>query len=151
MNLTVNKAILIGNLGKDPEIYTFEGGNKKASFSLATTEYYRDANGERQQITEWHNIVCFRGLAEISEKYLKKGMSIYVEGRIKTRSWEDNGSKRYITEIVADSIQMLTTKAEQENIQRSAPQQSSSPQPPTNIESAPIQPQQADEDDDLPF
>ena len=78
-------------------------------------------------------------------------MSIYVEGRIKTRSWEDNGSKRYITEIVADSIQMLTTKAEQENIQRSAPQQSSSPQPPTNIESAPIQPQQADEDDDLPF
>lgn len=104
----VNKVILVGHLGKDPEVRHLEGGVTVASFSLATTERITNKNGERQDITEWHNIVVWRGLADIAEKYLKKGSQIYVEGKIRTRSWEDKENvKRYTTEIVADNFTML--------------------------------------------
>ncbi|MDR3046733.1 MAG: single-stranded DNA-binding protein [Bacteroidales bacterium] len=110
----VNKAILIGRLGKDPEVKTFENGTKKASFTLATSEYYKDKEGQRQKQTEWHNIVCWRNLADIAEKYLNKGKMIYLEGKIKNRSWEDNGIKKYITEIEVSTFTMLSSKNEEQ-------------------------------------
>lgn len=116
----VNKVILIGNLGKNPDVVTFpqdarrEDGNvvKKASFPLATTEYHRNRDGERIEQTEWHNVVCWRSLAEIAEKILRKGTQLYVEGKLQTRSWEDKeGNKRYITEVVADNFTVLANRA----------------------------------------
>lgn len=107
----VNKVILVGNLGKDPEVRHLEGGAAVANFTLATTEVYKDKTGARQEQTEWHNIVVWRGLAEIAEKYLKKGMTIYVEGKLRTRSWDDKeGHKRYTTEIVGDTFNILSKK-----------------------------------------
>jgi single-strand DNA-binding protein len=104
----VNKVILIGNLGKDPEVRALESGTKVANFPLATTESYKNKNGERVDITEWHNIVLWRGLAEVAENYLKKGNQVFIEGRIRTRSWDDKeGNKRYTTEILADNMTML--------------------------------------------
>jgi len=104
----VNKVILIGNLGKDPEVRSIEGGAKVASFSLATNEVFRGKDGNKVEQTEWHNVVVWRGLAELAEKYLKKGSQIYLEGKIKTRSWDDKeGNKRYITEIVGDTMTFL--------------------------------------------
>lgn len=107
----VNKVILVGNLGKDPEIRNLEGGNKVANFTLATSEAYKDKSGQRIENTEWHNVVVWKGLADIAEKYLKKGSTIYLEGKLRTRSWEDKDKvKRYTTEIVADSFTMLGGK-----------------------------------------
>lgn len=107
----VNKVILIGNLGKDPEVRHLEGGTTVANFPMATTETYKDKNGNRNEQTEWHNIVVWRGLAEVAEKYLKKGMTIYIEGKLRTRSWDDKeGHKRYTTEIVGDSFTILSKK-----------------------------------------
>jgi len=113
---SVNKVILIGNLGKDPEIRSLDNGVKVASFSLATTESFKNKEGQKIDQTEWHNIVMWRGLAEIAEKFLKKGSQIYLEGKIRTRSWDDkSGSKRYKTEIYADSFTMLGVKDVQSN------------------------------------
>ncbi len=107
----LNKVILVGNLGKDPEVRHLEGGTAVANFSLATSESYKDKSGQRIEQTEWHNIVVWRGLAEIAEKYLKKGMTIYIEGKLRTRSWDDKeGHKRYITEIVGDTFTILSKK-----------------------------------------
>jgi single-strand DNA-binding protein len=107
----VNKVILVGNLGKDPEIRHLEGGTAVAKFTLATSESYKDKSGQRIDQTEWHNIVVWRGLAEVAEKYLKKGMTIYVEGKLRTRSWDDKeGKKNYTTEIVADTFTILSKK-----------------------------------------
>jgi single-strand DNA-binding protein len=104
----LNKVTLIGNLGKDPDIQTLEGGICVAKFSLATTEIYRDDKGETNSQTEWHNIVAWRSLAELVGKYLKKGSTIYLEGKLKTRSYEDkSGIKKYVTEIIAESLIML--------------------------------------------
>lgn len=104
----VNKVILVGNLGKDPEIKYFENGVPKASFSLATSDSYTSKSGERIDTTEWHNIVMWRGLAEIAEKYLKRGDPVYLEGKIKNRSWDDaDGNKKYITEIEVGNMVML--------------------------------------------
>jgi len=104
----VNKVILIGNTGKDPEVRHLESGVAVASFSLATTETYKNKSGEKVSNTEWHNIVLWRGLAEIAEKYIKKGTQLYIEGKITNRSWDDKeGNKRYITEIVGNNIQLL--------------------------------------------
>ncbi|MBO4646499.1 MAG: single-stranded DNA-binding protein [Bacteroidales bacterium] len=111
----VNKVILIGRLGKDPETHVFENGLKKASFSLATTEVYRDKDGNRKEMTEWHNVVCWRNLADIAEKYLQKGKLLYVEGRIRTRSWEENGNKKYFTEVEATTFTMLGGKPEEKS------------------------------------
>ncbi|MEI6577702.1 MAG: single-stranded DNA-binding protein [Bacteroidota bacterium] len=104
----VNKVILVGHLGKDPEILNLENGVKKANFSLATTESYKDKSGTRTSVTEWHNVVLWRGLAEIAETYLKKGAQIYLEGKIRSRSYDDKeGVKRYAYDIVGDFMQML--------------------------------------------
>ncbi|MBR3938431.1 MAG: single-stranded DNA-binding protein [Bacteroidales bacterium] len=106
----VNKVILIGNLGKDPEIITFDTA-KKAIFPLATTEFYRNKDGEKIEQTDWHNIVCWRSLAEISEKILKKGTQIYLEGKLRTRSWEDKeGNRRHITEVLAENFTVLANR-----------------------------------------
>ena len=113
---SVNKVILVGNLGKDPEVKKFDSGIKNASFSLATTEKFKNKAGEQVNNTEWHNIVVWGALSDVAEKYLKKGSQIYLEGKIKTSSWEDkSGSKRYKTEIYADSFTMLGVKDVQSN------------------------------------
>ena len=118
----VNKVILVGNLGKDPEVKYLDSGVVVANFSLATTENYKNKEGERVSQTEWHNIVLWRGLAEVAEKYLKKGSSVYIEGKIKTRKWEDKeGINRYNTEILADNMTMLggrpiSEKTSEENL-----------------------------------
>ena len=107
----VNKVILLGNLGKDPEVRYLDSGVAVANFSLATTENYKNKEGERVSQTEWHDVVLWRGLAEVAEKFLKKGSSVYVEGKIKTRKWEDKeGNTRYKTEIMADNMTMLGGK-----------------------------------------
>ena len=104
----INKVILVGNLGKDPEVRHLEGGISVANFTLATNEYYKDKQGTRVERTEWHNIAAWRGLAEMAEKYLKKGQQVYVEGKIRTRQYQDKENQtRYITEIIADEITML--------------------------------------------
>ena len=103
--------MLIGNLGKDPEVQTLEGNIKVAKFSLATTESYKDENGQAHSQTEWHNIVLWRGLADLAEKFLHKGNLIHLEGKIKTRSYEDKqGIKKYVTEIIAEQIILLDKK-----------------------------------------
>jgi single-strand DNA-binding protein len=107
----VNKVILIGNLGKDPEVRHLEGGTAVAKFPLATTESFKDKAGQRIEQTEWHNVVLWRGLAEVAEKFLKKGMTIYVEGKLRTRSWDDKeGHKHYTTEVVADNFTILSKR-----------------------------------------
>ena len=108
-----NLVILIGNLGKDPELRYTASGTAVCNFSLATTENYKDRDGNKQEKTEWHNIVIWRQLAEIAGKYLTKGKQIYVEGKIQTRSYDDrDGNKRYVTEIVVDQMQMLGPKSD---------------------------------------
>ena len=112
----VNKVILVGNLGKDPEVRYLDSGVAVANFSLATTENYKNKEGERVSQTEWHNIVLWRGLAEVAEKWLKKGSSVYVEGKIRTRKWEDKeGNTRYSTEILGDNMTMLGGKPTSES------------------------------------
>ena len=111
----VNKVILVGNVGKNPDVVSFpsEGAMpvKKASFPLATTEYRRNRDNERVEITEWHNVVCWRGLADVAERILTKGAQIYVEGRLQSRSWEDKeGNKRHVTEVVADNLLLLSNR-----------------------------------------
>jgi len=109
----VNKAILIGNLGKDPELRYTPNSKAVATFSLATTEKWKDKDGQAQEKTEWHNIVAWGKQAEFCKEYLKKGGSVYVEGRIQHRTYDDkDGNKKYITEIVARSVQMLGRKGE---------------------------------------
>lgn len=103
----INKVILIGNVGKNPETKTFENGTKKVNFTLATTEFYKDKDGTRKELTEWHNLVCWRALADFAEKYLTKGRKIYVEGKLHTRSWDDDKGKHYITEVYANTITLL--------------------------------------------
>lgn len=106
--LGVNKVILLGHLGRDPELRYTPGGQAVASFTLATTERFQDRNGQRQERTEWHNIVAWTKLGELANQYLKKGSSAYIEGKISTRSWDDrDGNKKYKTEIIASQIQFL--------------------------------------------
>jgi len=104
----VNRVMLIGNLGKDPDMQFLEGNIAVAKFSLATTETYKDRSGKLISQTEWHTVVLWRGLAELAQKYLHKGSLVYIEGRLKTRSWEDKeGNKKFATEIVGDNLIML--------------------------------------------
>ncbi|OGS94465.1 MAG: single-stranded DNA-binding protein [Gallionellales bacterium RIFCSPLOWO2_12_FULL_57_18] len=110
--MSVNKAILIGHLGKDPEVRYMPSGEAVANVTLATSETWKDKNGEKQEKTEWHNIVFFKRLAEIAGEYLKKGSQIYVEGRITTEKWQDKeGKDRYTTKIVASEMKMLDRKS----------------------------------------
>lgn len=107
----VNKVILVGRLGKDPELRNFENGGSIATFTMATSETYKDkVTGEKKEITEWHNIVLRKGLAEVATKYLHKGDMLYVEGKIRTRSWEKDGVTRYTTEIIGENMNMLSTR-----------------------------------------
>ena len=107
----VNKVILVGRLGKDPEVRSLENGVTVANFTMATTETYKDrTTGERKEITEWHNVVLWRGLADIAAKYLHKGDQVYIEGKLRTRSWEKEGVTRYTTEIVGDNMTLLGSR-----------------------------------------
>ena len=109
----INKVILVGNLGNDPEVRYTPSGTAVANVSVATGESWKDKNtGERQERTEWHRVVFFSRLAEIVEQYLKKGSKVYVEGRLQTRSWEQEGVKRYTTEIIANDMQMLDSRGD---------------------------------------
>ena len=116
MASSVNKVILIGRLGKDPEIRSTPGGTTVAKFSLATDEKFTDRNGEKQERTEWHNIVAWSKLAEICGQYLRKGKLVYIEGSIRTDSWDDkeSGQKKYRTEIIANQMQMLDRRGDEE-------------------------------------
>ena len=142
----VNKVILVGRLGADPEVRTLESGTKVSSIRLATSERYKDRNGNQQEATEWHNVVLWRGLADITEKYLKKGDQVYVEGRIKTRKWTDkDGNDRYSTDIVANEMTMLGGASS-----GGGGQQSSAPASNQNQVNEPAA-SLDDIDDDLPF
>jgi single-strand DNA-binding protein len=150
MSGSVNKVILIGNLGKDPEVRVLENGTKLVRFSIATSENYMDkTTGERREITDWHNIVVWRGLADVAEKYLIKGQKVYVEGKLKTRSWQDeSGITKYATEVVADNFTMLSPKSENQP-QNNHPNYSSNDTP---EKPKPMQGDlSAEDDDDLPF
>ena len=167
----INKVILVGNVGQDPEIrYTGDANNgaKVATLRLATTERYRDRNGNLQEHTEWHSVVVWRNTADVVEKYVRKGSQLYIEGKLRTRSWDDqNGNKRYVTEILADTLQLLGRKQDgqgapqqgayqpQGGYQNPAPQQQYAPAQPSY---APVQQPAAPQniadngpEDDLPF
>ncbi len=146
--MSINKVILVGNVGKDPEVRYIDTNVGVANFTLATTERgFKTQNGkEVPERTEWHNIVAWRGLADLAEKYIRKGSQLYIEGKIRTRSWEKDGIRRYTTEIYADTIQLLGKRTE--SIQPLAPQ-SEAPQPTTSTESS--APYADNEEDDLPF
>ena len=117
---SLNKVMLIGNLGRDPEIRYTQAGSAVANFSLATTDRWIDRQGQRQERTEWHDIVAFDRLADLSQNYLKKGKSVYIEGRLQTRSWEDpQGQKRYRTEVVTTSMQFLDSRPSNEGSNQS--------------------------------
>ena len=144
----VNKVILIGNLGQDPEVKYSPSGMAVANVSLATSETWKDKNtGEQQEKTEWHRVVFFRRLAEIAGEYLRKGSKVYIEGKLQTRKWQDkNGQDRYTTEIVASEMQMLDSRQGGDgNAAQSRPQQrQQQPQQPPHAPPA-------DFDDDIPF
>lgn len=109
MNSLRNKVQLIGNLGNDPEIITLESGKKLAKFSLATNENYKDADGQKQTKTDWHNLIMWNKTAEIAEKYLQKGKEIAIEGKLTNRSWDDkDGNKHYVTEVICNELLMLS-------------------------------------------
>jgi single-strand DNA-binding protein len=148
---SVNKVILIGRVGRDPEIKYTPNGNPVAKFSLATDETFKDRNGEQQRRTEWHNIVAWNKLAEICGEYLTKGKQIYIEGSIRSRQWEDpSGNKRTAYDIVARTMQMLGSRADSERA-ASASERASAPG--SEERSAPPEPAPEGEitDDDIPF
>lgn len=145
---SVNKVILVGNLGRDPEVRYMPSGDAIANISVATTDNWKDKNGEKQERTEWHRVAFFGKLAEIVGEYLKKGSQVYVEGRLQTRKWTDKeGHDKYTTEIVADRMQMLGSRggggASSSQSEESAPPRQSGP-PPASSEFN-------DLDDDIPF
>lgn len=156
----VNKVILIGNLGRDPEVRYMPNGGAVANLALATSESWKDKNtGEQQEKTEWHRVVLFRRLAEIAGEYLKKGSKVYIEGKLQTKKWQDNqGQDRYTTEIVANELQMLDSRgagasggnynaAPASAPQQQAPVNQSNNQP----NNAPAMAPAGDFDDDIPF
>jgi single-strand DNA-binding protein len=157
--MSVNKAILVGHVGKDPEVRYLEKNVAVANFTLATTERgYTMQNGTQvPDRTEWHNIVAWRGLAEIAEKYIRKGSQLYVEGKIQTRSWERDGIKRYTTEIYAESIQLMGRRSDQQETAASGthagatpPSEFTAPAAPGMPDAVALQPG-ADDESGLPF
>ena len=144
---SINKVILVGNLGRDPEVRRANNGNAIANLNLATTETWKDKNsGERQTKTEWHRVVIFGGTAEVAEKYLKKGSSVYIEGKLQTRKWTDaQGQDKYSTEVVVESyggeMQMLDGKGEKQD----------KPVAKSNMQPAPAPSTDAPFDDEIPF
>ncbi|MEI7916418.1 MAG: single-stranded DNA-binding protein [Methylophilaceae bacterium] len=160
---SVNKVILVGNLGRDPEVRFMPNGEAVCNFSIATTDSWKDKSGQKQERTEWHNIVMYRKLAEIAGEYLKKGRPVYVEGRLQTRKWQTKeGQDRYTTEIIADQMQMLggrdgggsnTYEAMDEDQSMPSPSQQSAARPTqTAPASAPASGGDFDAfEDDIPF
>ncbi|MGZ5028988.1 MAG: single-stranded DNA-binding protein [Methylobacter sp.] len=148
----LNKVMLIGRLGADPEVRSMPSGGKVATISIATTRRWKDRNtGERKEETEWHRVVMFNRLAEIAGEYLKKGSQAYIEGHIRTRKWQaQDGQDRYTTEIVADSMNMLDSKANGDS-QASGTQGQSRPSAPRNDGPMPPPPNYDDFDDDIVF
>jgi single-strand DNA-binding protein len=147
---SVNKVILIGNVGKDPEIHRLQNGSLKATFSMATSETYTDKEtGDKREITEWHDIVLWRRLAEVTEKYVKKGYKVYVEGKLKKRSYQDKeGNNRYAIDIVADEMNILSKPDNNGYQSTQAPYSNDgtpAPLPPINDITSP------DRDDVVPF
>ena len=165
--MSLNKVMLIGNVGQDPEVRYLDGNAssaKVATFRLATTERYRDRNGETRENTEWHTIVAWRNTADIVEKFVRKGTQLYIEGRIRTRSWDDqSGNKRYTTEILADNLQLLGKQSDNPASQGYQAPQPAYQQPQPAYQNpgyqqnqqpayqAPAQQDNSSEDDDLPF
>lgn len=143
--MSVNKAILVGFVGADPEVRYLDSGTPVCNFRLATSEVYKNKNGERVTTTEWHNVVLWRGLAELAEKYVKKGTQLFVEGRIKTRSWDDkDGNKRYTTEITGDNMQMLGKRTDE-------PPEAPKEEKESSTEDTQDNGPEVNEADDLPF
>lgn len=165
--MSLNKVMLIGNVGKDPEVRYLEGNSangqnaKVATFPLATSERYKDRNGEQHENTEWHNIVVWRGNADVVERFVKKGTQLYIEGSIRTRQWTDQtGAKRFTTEIVASSLQLLGKRDGSEGAEApaapaarpaQAPAAQSAARPVQAVPQAPAIPGDMPEGDDLPF
>jgi single-strand DNA-binding protein len=152
---SVNKVILIGNLGRDPEVRYMPDGGAITNVSVATTENWKDKNGEKQEKTEWHRVAFFGKLAEIAGEYLKKGSQVYVEGRLQTRKWQDKeGNDKYTTEIVADRMQMLGSRQGMgAGGERDAPERDAAPRP-TAAKPAGAKPAGSkfdDFEDDIPF
>ena len=149
----VNKVILVGNLGKDPEVRHLDNGRAVANFSLATSETYKNRQGERVTTTEWHNIVLWTPLAEVAEKYLKKGSQVYIEGKITTRSWDDQeGNKRYTTEVVGREMKMLGTRESNTAYSGTSPASSETTTASSGTGTqSPPPPIPEDDTDDLPF
>lgn len=147
---SLNKVMLIGNLGRDPEIRYTPDGSPVANFSLATTDYWTDKNGTRQERTEWHNIVAWTRLADLSKRFLSKGRQVYVEGRLRTREWTDrDGNKRRTTEIIASQMVLLGARGESpEQAQAAGAPQAA---PASYGESEPSIEERGITDDDLPF
>jgi len=147
----VNKVILIGNLGRDPEIRYMPNGQAVANITIATSESWKDKNtGEQQEKTEWHRVVFFRRLAEIAGEYLKKGSKVYIEGKLQTRKWQDNqGQDRYTTEILANEMQMLDSRGGSNNFGGDMPQDTGYNEPQSSPQAAPVA--AGDFDDDIPF
>ena len=134
----INKVILVGHVGKDPEVRYLDGGVAVANFSLATTESYKNKEGNKVDQTEWHHVVAWRGLAEIIEKYVKKGQLLYIEGKIRTRTYGEENNKKYFTEVIADQMTMLGGKRDEQTM-RIESKPIESPLPTTELA------------DDLPF
>ncbi len=145
--MSVNKVILVGNVGKDPEVKHLENDLSLARFPMATSERFKNRQGERTERTEWHNVVVWRGLAKVVEDYVKKGSQLYIEGKIQTRKYQDrDGNDRYVTEIVADNMQMLDRKGSADNSNQGAAASSAAqePAPSPDYNSQP-------DEEDLPF
>lgn len=142
--MSVNKVILVGNVGRDPEVRHLDKGVAVARFSLATTENYTSKTGEKVSNTEWHNIVLWRGLAEVAEKYVKKGSQLYIEGRLRTNTYEKDGVKHYTTEINADTMQLLGKREGQAEMGNQAA-------PAESVQSVSEPDFSQPEEDDLPF
>ena len=148
--MSVNKVILVGNVGKDPEVRHLDSGVAVANFPLATSESYTAKNGDKVTTTEWHNIVLWRGLADVAEKYVTKGRQLYIEGRIRTRSYDDkDGNKKYITEIYGDVMQMLGNRDSNQSDDTGGSPASSAGNQTNNVKEPDIDVPEGD--DDLPF
>ncbi len=147
----INKVILIGNLGRDPETRYSQGGNPITNFSVATSDSWRDKqSGEQQDRTEWHNVVCFSRLAEIAGEYLRKGSKVYIEGSLRTSNWEKDGQKHYRTEVIAREMQMLDGRGGGGGDGGGPPSGFESSAPPSQPQNAPTL-KDDDFDDDIPF